>query len=32
MTDQTDFYYLLGRGLGWTNYLADEFNIVGRYE
>ena len=32
MTDQTDFYYLLGRGLGWTNYQADEFNIVGRYE
>ncbi len=32
MTDGTEFYYLLGRGNGWHNYLADEFNIVGRYE
>lgn len=32
MTDETDFYYLMGRGLGWFNYLGDEFNIVGRYE
>jgi len=28
----TKFYYLLGRGKGWPNYLADEFNVIGRYE
>ncbi len=32
MEDGTEFYYLMGRGNGWSNYLADEFNIVGRYE
>lgn len=28
----TKFYYLLGRGKGWPNYLGDEFNVIGRYE
>lgn len=28
----TQFYYLLGRGKGWPNYLGDEFNVIGRYE
>lgn len=28
----TKFYYLMGRGKGWPNYLADEFNVIGRYE
>ena len=32
MSDETEFYYLLGRGNGWHNYLHDEFNIVGRYD
>lgn len=32
IADETDFYYLMGRGLGWFNYLGDEFNIVGRYD
>ena len=30
ISDETLFYYLMGRDNGWTNYLADEFNIVGR--
>lgn len=28
----SQFYYLLGRGKGWHNYLGDEFNVIGRYE
>lgn len=28
----TKFYYLLGRGKGWPNYLGDEFNVIGRYD
>jgi len=28
----TKFYYLMGRGKGWPNYLGDEFNVIGRYE
>lgn len=32
MSNETEFYYLLGRGNGWHNYLHDEFNIVGRYD
>ncbi len=32
LLEGTKFYYLLGRGKGWPNYLADEFNVIGRYE
>ncbi len=30
--DGTNFYYLLGLGLGWQNYQGDEINVTGRYE
>lgn len=32
ISDLTLFYYLMGRGKGWPNYLADELNVIGRYE
>ena len=28
----TQFYYLLGRGLNWSNYQGDEINVTGKYE
>lgn len=32
ISELTLFYYLMGRGKGWPNYLADELNVIGRYE
>lgn len=32
ISDLTLFYYLMGRGKGWPNYLGDELNVIGRYE